>query len=43
MWAQVSFAAVGLFNVFQWGYEDDPGGAGVGWFAEEKEVKLSQR
>lgn len=28
MWAQVSFAAVGLFNVFQWGYESDPGGAG---------------
>jgi hypothetical protein len=29
MWAQVSFAAVGLFNVFQWGYADDPLGAGV--------------
>ena len=31
MWAQVSFAAVGLFNVFQWGYADDPFGAGVEW------------
>lgn len=30
MWAQVSLAGVGLFNVFQWGYEDDPGGAGAG-------------
>ena len=30
MWAQVSFAGVGLFNVFEWGYEEDPGGAGVG-------------
>lgn len=30
MWALVSFAGIGLFNVFEWGHEDDPGGAGVG-------------
>lgn len=30
MWALVSFAGVGLFNAFEWGYEDDPGGAGIG-------------
>jgi len=28
LWAQVSFAGIGLFDVFSWGYEDDPGGAG---------------
>jgi hypothetical protein len=30
MWAIVSFAGVGLFNAFEWGYEEDPGGAGIG-------------
>ena len=30
MWALVSFAGVGLFNAFEWGYEEDPGGAGIG-------------
>lgn len=30
MWALVSFAGIGLFNVFEWGYEDDPGGANIG-------------
>ncbi len=29
LWAETCLAAVGLFNVFVWGYEDDPGGAGV--------------
>jgi hypothetical protein len=28
LWAQVSFAGIGLFDVFSWGYEDDPAGAG---------------
>ncbi len=30
MWALVSFAGVGLFDAFSWGYEEDPGGAGIG-------------
>ena len=30
MWAIVSFAGVGLFDAFSWGYEEDPGGAGIG-------------
>lgn len=30
MWALVSFAGVGLFNALEWGYEEDPGGAGIG-------------
>lgn len=41
MWAQVSFAAVGLFNVFQWGYEEDPGGAGMRRPTAAEEVRLS--
>ncbi len=28
LWAQVSFAGIGLFDMFSWGYEDDPAGAG---------------
>ncbi len=28
LWAQVSFAGIGLFDVLSWGYEDDPAGAG---------------
>jgi hypothetical protein len=28
LWAQVSFAGIGLFNILSWGYEDDPAGAG---------------
>jgi hypothetical protein len=39
MWAQVSFAAVGLFNVFEWGHEEDPGGAGVGRPAFQAEAR----
>lgn len=27
MWAHVSLAGVGLVNAYEWGYEDDPGGA----------------
>jgi hypothetical protein len=30
MWAHVSLAGVGLVNAYEWGYEDDPGGAGAG-------------
>lgn len=29
LWGETCFAAVGLFNVWTWGYEDDPGGAGI--------------
>jgi hypothetical protein len=28
LWAQVSFAGIGLFDILSWGYEDDPAGAG---------------
>jgi hypothetical protein len=28
LWAQVSFAGIGLFDILSWGYEDDPSGAG---------------
>lgn len=28
LWAQVSFAGIGLFDVFTWGHEEDPAGAG---------------
>jgi hypothetical protein len=28
LWAQVSFAGIGLFDVLSWGYEEDPAGAG---------------
>jgi hypothetical protein len=30
LWAQVSFAGIGLFDILSWGYEDDPAGAGPG-------------
>jgi hypothetical protein len=30
MWAHVSLAGVGLVDGFSWGYEEDPGGAGLG-------------
>jgi hypothetical protein len=29
MWAQVSLAGVGLANAYEWGYAEDPGGAGA--------------
>jgi len=29
LWAEVTFVGPGLFNVWLWGYEDDPGGAGL--------------
>jgi hypothetical protein len=29
LWAQVSFAGIGLFDVLSWGYEDDPSAAGL--------------
>lgn len=28
LWAQVSWAGIGLFDALSWGYEDDPAGAG---------------
>src|SRR5262249_42123692 len=28
LWAQVSFAGIGLFDILSWGYEDDIAGAG---------------
>jgi hypothetical protein len=28
LWAQVSFAGIGLFDILSWGYEEDPAGAG---------------
>jgi hypothetical protein len=42
MWAQVSFAGVGLFNVFQWGYADDPLGAGVEWLRLRARAKAEE-
>jgi len=28
LWAHVTFAGIGLFDILSWGYEDDPSGAG---------------
>jgi len=45
LWAQVSFAGIGLFDILSWGYEDDPAGAGPelsgGAAVEERERALA--
>jgi hypothetical protein len=41
LWAMVSFAGIGLFDVLSWGYEDDPAGAGPGG-ARERDALAPQ-
>jgi hypothetical protein len=38
MWAQVSFEGPGTFDFYSWGYEDDPGGAGVDFDGRAEET-----